>query len=82
MAVQESLLERILEEAERLSQQDRVRLIQRLREKFLPPEDSGVSRKPGQLEYGKYKGQWEITEEDFKAAEWYAADGEAELDDP
>ncbi|MBW3625413.1 MAG: hypothetical protein KY468_18615 [Armatimonadetes bacterium] len=74
-ALQVSLLDKIMEDVDKLSPQYRVRLIQRVAEKFLPSppaevQQTAVQRKPGQLEYGKYAGQWEISEEDFKRAEW------------
>ena len=70
-------LEQIAAQAQQLSPDDRLRLIQRVAETLIPAVQI---RPPQRLEYGKYKGERMSTEEDFLIAEWHPTD--EELDGP
>ncbi|MGH2371562.1 MAG: hypothetical protein ACRDI2_25610 [Chloroflexota bacterium] len=62
-------VERIVAEVERLSPEDRLRLVQRVVETFVPP--ARPLKKGQRLEYGKYRHGRLSTEEDVKLAEWH-----------
>jgi len=66
-------LEQIIVQAQQLSPDDRLRLIQRLAETLLP---IAQARPPQRLQYGKYKGGRMSTEEDFLIAEWHPTEEE------
>lgn len=70
-------MEQIVVEAQRLSLEERLRLIQRLVETLLP----AVQPKQPQLwRYGQFRGENMSSEEDFVMAEWHPTD--EELDGP
>ena len=72
MAVEAQLLEKIVDLAEQLSPEYRLRLIQRITESLLLPS----SHESAPLQYGKYKGSRMSTLEDFSLAEWRPTDKE------
>ena len=66
-------VEQIAAQAQQLSPDDRLRLIQRVAETLIPAVQI---RPPQRLQYGKYKGGRMSTEEDFLIAEWHPTDEE------
>ncbi len=62
--VKELTLEQVVEQARRLSADDKVRLIQRVAEMLAPGRRSPETSRP--LVYGEFKGERMSTEEDFK----------------
>lgn len=68
MPVRENVLDRILDEVEQLTAEERIRLVQRVMEKFVPQMRTSHPHK--QLEYGKFADQWEISDDDFNRDEW------------
>lgn len=77
MTIDTLTLEHIITQAQQLSPEDRLRLIQRVAESVIPAVQT---TSPQRLEYGKYKGGRMSTEEDFLIAEWHPTD--EELDGP
>jgi hypothetical protein len=73
MTVDTQTIEQIVAQTQRLSPDDRVRLIQRVLETLIPTIPVPQQR----LQYGKYKGGRMSTEEDFLIAEWHPTDEEA-----
>lgn len=71
----ELTLERVIAEAEQLSPEDRLRLIQRVAETLLPAEQPARSRP---LQFGEFNGEQMSSEEDFAIVEWRPS--ERELD--
>jgi hypothetical protein len=72
MTVDTQTIEQIVAQTQRLSPDDRVRLIQRVLETLIPTIPVPQQR----LQYGKYKGGKMSTEEDFLIAEWHPTDEE------
>lgn len=70
-------IEQIVAQTQRLSPDDRVRLIQRVAETLIPAIQKPDHR---QLIYGEFRGENMSTEEDFLIAEWHPSD--EELDGP
>lgn len=68
-------IEQIVAQTQRLSPDDRVRLVQRVLETLIP---TLPIQQQQPLPYGKYKGGRMSTEEDFLIAEWHPT--EEELD--
>jgi hypothetical protein len=66
-------LGKVIAQAEKLSPEDRLRLIQRVAETLLPDHRAATSR---QLVYGEFSGSNMSTEEDFTIAEWRPSDRE------
>lgn len=66
MLADAQVLETIVAQAEQLSPEYRLRLIQRVAETLLP----SPPQKPKPLQFGKYKGNRMSTLEDFAIAEW------------
>jgi hypothetical protein len=70
-------IEQIVAQTQRLSPDDRVRLIQRVAETLIPTLQKSGHR---QLIYGEFRGENMSTEQDFLLAEWHPSD--EELDGP
>jgi hypothetical protein len=68
-----SSLDKIIAQAEQLSPEDRLRLIQRVAETLLPAQK--VVR-PRRLVYGELSGPNLSTEDDFTTVEWRPSDRE------
>lgn len=66
MVTEDQVIARIVSEAQLLTPEGRLRLIQRVTETLLAPP-AGPRR---QLQYGKFQGGNMSTEEDFAIAEW------------
>jgi hypothetical protein len=66
-------IEQIVAQTQRLSPDDRVRLIQRVAETLIPTIQRSVHR---QLIYGEFRGENMSTEEDFLIAEWHPTEEE------
>ena len=66
-------IEQIVAQTQRLSPNDRLRLVQQVLETLIPSEPMPKQQR---LPYGKYKGERMSTEEDFKLTEWHPADEE------
>ncbi len=77
MTTDTQTIEQIVAQTQRLSPDDRLRLIQRVLETIVP---TAPIPKQQRLPYGKYKGGRMSTEEDFQIAEWHPTD--EELDGP
>lgn len=67
MSTNSRIMEQILAQVEKLSPEERLRLIQRVAETLVPPEKP---KQPQRLVYGQFKGERMSTEEDFLIAEW------------
>lgn len=67
MSPAQTILEQVAVEAERLSVEDRLRLIQRLAETLIPAPSRAHPRR---LVFGEFGGRSMSTEEDFEIAEW------------
>ena len=70
MASTFSDIDRILQDIEVLSHEDRIRLIGRIVEIVIPVR----SQAGPQLKYGEFNGSGMSAEEDFKIAEWHLTD--------
>ena len=77
MTIDTLTIEQIVAQTQRLSPDDRVRLIQRVAETLIPTVQKPAHR---QLIYGEFRGENMSTEEDFLIAEWHPSD--EELDGP
>lgn len=68
MTIDTLTLEHIITQAQQLSPEDRLRLIQRLAETLI---STIQPKSPRYLIYGEFKGERMSTEEDFLIAEWH-----------
>lgn len=67
MSTNGQALEQILAQVEKLSLEERLKLIKLVAERLVSPEKPP---RPQPLVYGQFKGQRMSTEEDFRIAEW------------
>jgi hypothetical protein len=74
MAVMSPSVQEVALQAQRLSFEDRVRLINLLAESLLSMERPKPA--PRQMVRGQFKGERMSTEEDFRIAEWHPSEDE------